>query len=121
MGKTFGATTDELNEMFPTGDYYGNKFKDEQDSYGITYMTADKDNNGGVLIRFADMEESLKPHHIIHEAIHAAGRICEYVGIDADWNNDEAFCYLATWVVKCCTTAAQREKDITDETLQAIL
>lgn len=99
---TYEATSDELNEMFPSGDYEGNRFKDEEGYYGITYRTADKNNLGGVLIRFKDNKEAMSPWNMIHEAIHAAGAICKYVGIEPDFENDEAFTYLATWVVKCC-------------------
>lgn len=99
---TYDATVDELNEMFPTGDLYGNKFKEEEGYFGITYRTMDRNNKGGVLIRFNDNKESMESWNIIHEAIHAAGHICEYVGIKADFGNDEAFTYLATWITKCC-------------------
>lgn len=99
---TYDATPEELNEKFPSGDYFGNRFKDEEGYYGITYRTADKDNKGGVLIRFDGKEDSMSPSSMIHEAIHAAGHICKYVGIVADFDNDEAFAYLAGFIVKCC-------------------
>jgi hypothetical protein len=99
---TYDATSDELNEYFPTGDINDNKFKDETGYYGITYRTQNKDKKGGVLIRFADNKESMQSWNMIHEAMHAAGHICDYVGIQADWDNDEAFVYLTTWIVKCC-------------------
>lgn len=106
---TYDATSEELNEMFPTGDVNGNRFKDEDGYYGITCRTADKENIGGVLIRFANNREAMAPWHIAHEAIHAAGYICDYVGIQADWENDEAFTYLVAWIIKCCITTQQEE------------
>ena len=99
---TYDATPDELNKKFPSGDINGNRFKDEEGYHGITARTADKNNKGGVLIRFANNKESMASWNITHEAIHAAGYICSYVGIDADFDNDEAFAYLATWIAKCC-------------------
>ena len=105
---TYDATPEELNEMFPTGDINGAPFKDETGYYGITYRTADKDNKGGILIRFSDNKEAMTPWNITHEAVHAAGYICNYIGIDADWDNDEAFAYLTTWIVKCCSIAAKQ-------------
>ena len=107
---TYDATPEELNEMFPTGDINGEPFKKEEGYYGITYRTMDKNDKGGVLIRFADNKEAMSSWNITHEAIHAAGYICDYVGIGADWDNDEAFAYLTTWIVKCCTIAADFEK-----------
>ena len=98
---TYDATPDELNEYFPTGDINGNKFTDEEGYEGITYRTADKNNKGGVLIKFAG-KEYMQSWNMLHEAIHAAGHICQYVGIQADFENDEAFTYLATWIMKCC-------------------
>lgn len=108
---TYDATSDELNEMFPTGDANGNRFEDEDGYCGITYRTADKEDVGGVLIRFANNKEAMTPWNIAHEAIHAAGYICNYVGIEADWKNDEAFTYLVTWIIKCCITTLQKEHD----------
>lgn len=102
---TYDAMLEELNGMFPNGDADGNRFKDEGGYYGITYHIADKDNLGGVLIRFENNKEAMSPWNIAHEAIHAAGMICKYVGIEADWDNDEAFTYLVTWVIKCCDKA----------------
>ena len=99
---TYDATTEELNTKFPNGDYYGNRFKDEDSYYAITYHIGDADGKGGVLIRFFNKEESMQPWNIAHEAIHAAGRILQYVGVEADFENDEAFAYLTTWIVKCC-------------------
>lgn len=100
---TYNATADELNEYFPTGDYLGNKFKEENGYYGITYRTERGSTKmGGVLIRFADNNEAMESWNVLHEAIHAAGIICQYVGIQADFENDEAFTYLATWIMKCC-------------------
>lgn len=100
---TYDATPDELNEMFPTGDTNGNKFKKEDGYYGITdRVCRGSDNKGGVLIRFD--KKSMNSWNIAHEAIHAAGFICHYIGIQADFANDEAFTYLATWIVKCCET-----------------
>lgn len=99
---TYDATPDELNDYFPTGDYLDNKFKEENGYEGITYRTADRNNKGGVLIRFADNNEAMESWNMLHEAIHAAGIICQYVGIQADFDNDEAFTYLATWIMKCC-------------------
>ena len=99
---TYNATASELNEQFPTGDINGDKFEDIDNCYAITYRTANKDNKGGILIRFADNKEAMKSWNILHESIHAAGIICKYVGIEADWDNDEAFTYLATWIAKCC-------------------
>lgn len=108
---TYDATPEELNEKFPSGDYHGNKFIKEDGYYGITYRTADKDNKGGVLIRFFDNKEAMEPWNIVHEAIHAAGRIFQYIGMEADYNNDEAFAYLVAWIVKCC----YKVKDGTDK------
>lgn len=100
---TYDATSDDLNNMFPTGDLYGNKFKDEEGYYGIAYRTKRGDNDkGGVLIRFADNKDSMSSWNMLHEVMHAAAMICDYVGIKADWDNDEAFVYLATWIMKCC-------------------
>lgn len=98
---TYDATPEELNKMFPLGDTIGNKFKKEEGFYGITDNVANSDNKGGVLVRFEN-EDAMTSWNIAHEAIHAAGFICKYVGIVADWSNDEAFTYLATWIVKCC-------------------
>ena len=100
---THNATVKELNEMFPSGDLYGNKFKEEEGYFGITYRTQRGDTKkGGVLIRFADNKEAMASWNMVHEANHAAAHICDYVGIKADWDNDEAFVYLATWIMKCC-------------------
>ena len=107
---TYDATSDELNKKFPTGDINGNKFKEQDGYYGITYSTADENNKGGVLIRFADNNESMQSWNLIHEAIHAAGLICQYIGIQADWDNDEAFTYLATWIVKCCESIRYKKE-----------
>ena len=109
---TYDVTPEELNEMFPTGDIYGNHFKNENGYFGITCRTMDKNDKGGVLIRFADNKESMSPWNIAHEAVHAAGYICDYIDIKADWSNDEAFAYLTTWIVKCCTIALNFEKSI---------
>lgn len=99
---TYDATPDELNVVFPTGDTNGNKFKQEEGYYGITdRVCRGTDNKGGVLIRFEN-KEAMTAWTIAHEAIHAAGFICHYVGIAADFANDEAFTYLASWIVKCC-------------------
>lgn len=106
---TYDATVDELNTMFPTGDIDGNPFKEEDGYYGITYRTADKDNKGGVLIRFPDNKDTVESWHITHEAIHAAGHICDYVGIKADFENDEAFTYLAAWIAECCEKVKKGE------------
>lgn len=107
---TYNATVDELNEYFPTGDYLGNKFKDENGYYGITYRTErGSTKKGGVLIRFADNNEAMESWNMLHEAIHAAGIICQYVGIQADFENDEAFTYLATWTMKCCEQVKKGE------------
>ena len=105
---TYDASAEELNTKFPSGDLYGNRFKEEDGYYGITCRTADNNNKGGVLIRFADNKEAMTLPHMIHETIHAAGLICQYVGIEADWDNDEAFTYLATWIAKCCEEVKNR-------------
>lgn len=95
---TYDATPEELNNFFS-----GTKFKEEDGYYGITYTVQKSSNNkGGVLIRFANSKEALEPWNVSHEAVHAAAIICQYVGIIADWDNDEAFAYLVTWVTKCC-------------------
>lgn len=106
---TYDATPEELNDMFPTGDINGNRFKNEEGYYGITYRTAKKDNKGGVLIRFADNKEAMTSWNMLHEANHAAAFICNYVGINADWENDEAFVYLATWIMKCCEEVKNKQ------------
>ena len=107
---TYDATPEESNEMFPTGDIYGNHFKNENGYFGITCRTMNKNDKGGALIRFVDNKESMSPWNIAHEAVHAAGYICDYIDIKADWGNDEAFAYLTTWIVKCCTIALNFEK-----------
>lgn len=99
---TYDATTEELNKKFPSGDYYGNKFVDENSYYGVTYRTSDRNNKGGVLIRFCDKEKAMEPWNMVHEAIHAAGHIFSYIGVNADYDNDEPFAYLVAWIVKCC-------------------
>lgn len=104
---TYDATVDELNTMFPSG----NAFKEENVYYGITYARIDKDNNCGVLIRFPNNKDAVQSWHIIHEAIHAAGYICDYIGIKADFKNDEAFTYLATWIAECCEKVIREEKN----------
>lgn len=107
---TYDATADELNEAFPSGDINGKRFEDEEGYFGITYRTKKGDTQkGGVLIRFADNNEAMTSYNMVHEAIHAAGYICRYVGIEADWDNDEAFTYLATWIVKCCESIKEKE------------
>lgn len=108
---TYDATPEELNEIFPSGDTNGNKFKDEVGYYGITdRVCRGADNKGGVLIRFANKKEAMTSWNIAHEAIHAAGFICHYVGIVADFANDEAFTYLASWIVKCCEKAKEEQQ-----------
>lgn len=101
---TCDATPEELNEKFPSGNINGDKFKQEEGYYGITDRVLQEipKTKGGVLIRFADKNEAMSSWNIAHEAIHAAGFMCQYVGIEADWSNDEAFAYLVTWIVKCC-------------------
>lgn len=108
---TYDATPEELNNFFPGGYNNGTKFKEEDGYYGITYaVQKGSDNKGGVLIRFADSKEALEPWNVSHEAVHAAAIICQYVGIIADWDNDEAFAYLVTWVTKCCYKGKKKIK-----------
>ena len=112
---TYDATPEELNEKFPSGDINGNKFKQEEGYYGMTEQVClqepdGSNGSGGILIRFDGNTKAMTPWNIAHEAIHAAGYICNYVGIAADWENDEAFTYLATWIIKCCEEVKQKEE-----------
>lgn len=119
---TYEATSEELNKMFPYGDSDGRRFEDEKQYYGITYKTADKDNKGGVLIRF-ESKDAMTPWNITHEVIHATGFICKYVGIEPDFENDEAFTYLATWIAKCCYKVKDgdnQEKDTVEKMLERV-
>lgn len=119
---TYEATNEELNKMFPYGDSDGRRFEDEKQYYGITYKTADKENKGGVLIRF-ESKDAMTPWNITHEVIHAAGFICKYVGIEPDFENDEAFTYLATWIAKCCCKVKDgdnQEKDTVEKMLERV-
>lgn len=107
---TYDATSDELNKKFPSGDYNGNRFVDENSCYGVTYRTSDRNNRGGILIRFCDKEEAMEPWNMVHEAIHAAGHIFSYIGVNADFDNDEPFAYLVSWIVKCCYKVKKKRK-----------
>ena len=98
---TYDATLEELNQEFPNGYIGGDKFVEEKSSFGSTYKTGDKENNGGVLIRF-EGKEAMTSWNMAHEAVHAAACICDYIGIAADWDNDEAYAYLVSFIVKCC-------------------
>lgn len=95
---TYDASIEELKEQF------GSKFDfDEDDSYNaLTYRVNNiQTDKGGVLIRFMSKDKMTSPN-MAHEAVHAANRICDYVGINADWENDEAVAYLVSFIVKCC-------------------
>ena len=43
---------------------------------------------------------SIKPEIIAHESAHVVNRLFKEVFIDLDYDNDEAFCYMLSWVVK---------------------
>lgn len=68
----------------------------------------DNNNFGGVLIRFASLED-MSTDTIAHEACHAAFSILNYVGVINDYDNQEAFCYVVEWVTKCCEEVKQKE------------
>ena len=102
---TYDASIEELKNHF------GSKFDfDEDDSYNaLTYCVNNKQTEeGGILIRFMSKEQ-MTSSIMAHEAVHAAGRVCKYVGINPDWENDEAFAYLVAFIVKCCEEVKEHQ------------
>lgn len=52
---------------------------------------------GHIIVAFA--KPHITPGLIAHECGHAAGYVLNHVGVKADWENDEAFTYLLSWMV----------------------
>ncbi len=103
---TYDATPEELNKEFPEGDTSERIFKEvPQFSLAVTDTSRSKDKKGGVLIRFADKESIDDELNILHESIHAANFVFDYIGATHDVNNDEPYAYLVTYIAKCCATA----------------
>lgn len=106
---TYDATPEELNKEFPRGDTNGHLFKNVPDfSYAVTDVTGNVDDKGGVLIRFHD-RDAMNMENILHESIHAANFVFDYIGATHDVNNDEPYAYLVSYIAKCCRIARDNE------------
>lgn len=55
----------------------------------------------GPKFKFGDRK--LTPGLIAHESLHAANFILDYVGVKADYDNDEPQAYLLEWIVNQST------------------
>lgn len=99
---TYDATKSELDKEFPEGDGTGRHFEDiPSHTDAMVYFTRNKENYGGVLMRFkgkAHMTMSI----VTHESIHCANGILAYIGSGVNTRDDEHQAYLAGWVAECC-------------------
>lgn len=79
--------------LAPDVDSFVNVTGDEPDkSYAACAGVAP---NGNFIVGFF---EPPTINTICHESVHMAGIICDYVGIRADWNNDEPLAYLTGYI-----------------------
>jgi hypothetical protein len=76
----------------------------------VDYCHDDKNNKGGVLIRFESLN-AMNVGVITHEAVHVAIEILQYCDIKLDADNSEVLCYLSGWIAKCCGEAAMKVQE----------
>lgn len=98
---TYNATSEELNEYFPSGDTDGNKFEELDETVSaLVELVGDKNEKAGYLIRFEN-KDFMSPEIIAHEASHVALYLYNYIGANASLDQ-EPFAYLMQYIVKCC-------------------
>lgn len=76
----------------------------EKGFFGVTFSNVtDKEHTKlGVLMYFRHIE---KPSQAMHEAIHAANRIFDDLGITYTLCDDEHFAYFVQWICDCILDA----------------
>ena len=69
--------------------------EDDFDCYGLT------DEHRGVILMFVDTERKHPGGEmatVVHECVHAAGKVLGYVGVEYGPENDEQLAYLVDWI-----------------------
>lgn len=101
---TYDATPDQLNELFPDGDEFGESFEEfTEDSAAITSEVEAGDGSGlgGILIRFKN-KSNITFGHSAHECSHAAICIFHYIHATVSYDFQETYCYLVEFIADCC-------------------
>lgn len=85
-------------------DYFNDEFEDESTSGGYCKVAfVDDVFTVGIYLRADD--HSIPLSHIAHECFHASVRVCGYLGININTNNDEPAAYIISyifdWVIDC--------------------
>lgn len=76
-------------------------------NHGAFVAVASNEQGEGVFAIFRP-EVLTSPNTLAHEAVHAAWRVLDMVGITIDSENHEALAYLTGWMVDCMTESADR-------------